>query len=582
MTIQKTIANVIVTATRATLLSWPLAISIFFLSVLLHIFASPDIEQSSIGLRSFFALVSASPMFLPIWLALRAPIKSDSLKSALVLSSFFIAGALRGYLLWFLLRQFDLVALDALASRVITSSLNFGFSFFVLSYLWNSYIGYYLSIREKAVENEKLQESLDLITKETRQQYQSMINEISFGILRTLKEIQGSSTDEQINKLNSLVEEKVRPLRASLEVESAAWEPATIQRPKLKTLERIFTLDLAASVPPPWLVIPLTFAPIFINFTEFGLIPALEVSLLSTIFVLLFSVPAFAWAKSFLRGKRQLFQIVVLNFVFLLSGVIGSIGTVIPLLDKDRPTQLLFSGVSGFFLFAWFITLSLAYRQGLIDTQNQLIGIREKLRWAIARANLANLHNRRKLSRYLHGPVQSSIQSTVISLGISSNERDKDVFDHLIERLEESKSPDWRGADFKTRFDEIELLWQGLAEIRIDYGLDVEDLLNSDPTLAAHTIELSRDLASALVRKLDVHKLHVSLEVANLNQLKATFSWASKADMYAISQATALSPAFAAASIEQTLSSDQNLHKATFLLPGIQYIRPISANFVSL
>lgn len=572
MSAVKTFSNQVMRATQSQLISWPVFLGLAVMSVVLHLFASPDLSSDQIVIRGLFAFVSVVPMFIVIWAAVLTRIKSGIGKSVLVLASFLLGGAVRGLVLWLLLFQINLVTTESIVPRILTSAANFGITIFVLAYLWNSYTRYETSIRDKAIENEKLQESLELIAYETRQQGQQMVANIASEITNTLREIQESSTQEQISRLEKLVQEQVRPLKSTLEVESAAWEPTAIQMPRIRYSERLLKLDFAHALPRPWLLIPLVLAPFLINSSEFGLSTAITVSIYAGLSAAILYVPLSAQLNKRLQNESKQSQILAINMVFVISGTAGAFGTVFALSGTEDPFELFLPGLLGFFLFAWFVSLGLAYRSALVGTQEQVLAIRKKLRWAISRANLVNLHNRRRIARYLHGPVQSSIQSTMISLRQSSDSGKLNPFDQLLVRLEQSKSPDWRGAEFRARFEEIQLLWRGLCDIEIRKNENVEKLLKTDPTLAAHTVELVRDISSAIIRKLEIERLSLVLEVANLNQVRVSFIWKKSTERADVEMAIKLSSAFEAASIQKVLLEKEGNYEASFLLPGAQYI----------
>lgn len=571
MSIKKTVESTIARATERTVVSWPVFSAVALISVLVHLFASPDLEYTNLGIRAVFALTSVIPMFAIIFLAVLVKLQSQRAKAVLVVSSFFVGGALRGVMLWALLNEIGIVDSLGLGLRLFLGSWNMGITVFIFGYLWNSYLSYVASIREKSLDNKQLESSLSLIASETRLQNQNLVAEISQQIIDSLQSAQGYSTEEQISQLEELIRNKVGPLKASLESESQSWLPDKLPR-RLSFADRIRNLKFAQSTPASWLVIPLALAGFPIILADFGLDAALRFVLLGVIFVLPPSAILLSLIKRYLSNSPRALQVVAISLAFLASGASGSVGTYLALLETGQPNQFLLQTPASYFVYAWSITLALASRSGFLEVEKELAAIKRKLRWAIARASMVDLHNRRRLFRYLHGPVQSSIQSTIISLQKDPSPANKqNAFRGLVERLQDVKSPSWQGSDFKTRFQEIQQLWSGLSDISIGYGQEVEKLLEKDAVLADHLSELIKEVSSAVIRKLSSPELDFQLEVSNVNQLLIKISWPGSLPDDSI-QSSGLTEGLLASSITNKTVQKGNQIVTSILLPGLHYL----------
>ena len=572
MSVRKTIESTIARATEPTLVSWPVFIAVAFMSVVLHLFASPDLEYTNLGIRAVFALTSTLPMFAIIALAVLVKLPSQRAKAVLVVSSFFVGGALRGVMLWALLNEIGIVDSLGLGLRLFLGSWNMGITVFIFGYLWNSYLSYVGSIREKSLDNKQLESSLSLIASETRLQNQNLVAEISQQIIDSLQSAQGYSTEEQISQLEELIQNKVSPLKQSLESESQSWLPAKLPR-RLSFSDRIRNLKFAQSTPAPWLVIPLALAGFPIILADFGLDAAMRFVLLGVTFVLPPSALLLFLIRRHLSNSPRALQVIVISLAFLISGASGSVGTFLALIETGRPDQFLLQTPAAYFVYAWSITLALASRSGFLEVEKELAAIKRKLRWAIARASMVDLHNRRRLFRYLHGPVQSSIQSTIISLQRDPSPANKqNAFRGLVERLQDVKSPSWQGSDFKTRFQEIQQLWSGLCEISISSDEEVEKLIEKDSVLADHLGELLREVSSAVIRKLNSSRIDIQLAISNVNQLLVSISWPVSTEPTDLMQSTGLTEGLLAASITVNSETNNNQSSITLLLPGLHYL----------
>ena len=572
MNLIRTVESTIARATERTVISWPVFSAVAIMSVVLHLFASPDLEYTNLGIRAVFAGSSVIPMFAIIFLAVSVKLESQRAKAVLVVTSFFVGGAIRGVVLWSLLNEIGILDRVGLGLRLLLGSWNMGLTVFVFGYLWNAYLSYVASIREKSLDNQKLQASLDLISSETRLQNQNLVAEISQEILDSLQNAQGYSTAEQIAQLEELIQNKVKPLQESLERESQSWLPEQQPR-RISFADRVRNLKFAKSTPASWLVIPLPIAAFPIVLSTFGLDAALLFVLLGVAFMLPVSAGLLLLIRRYLSNSHRWLQVTALSISFLIAGTSGGIGTYLALLDTDEPDYFLVQAPITFFVYAWSITLGLASRKGLLEVEAELSEIRRKLRWAIARASMVDMHNRRRLIRYLHGPIQSSIQSTIISLQKEPLPKGKEnAFRSLKERVQELKSPTWQGSNYKARFAEIQQLWSGLSDISIVQNEGVQELLEKDLVLADHASELVQNVTSSLIRGLSVATIEIQLSVSNINQLQVLISWSISSDAAPSLAATGLSKEFRAACISEKLDSFGGKATISLLLPGMHYL----------
>jgi len=140
------------------------------------------------------------------------------------------------------------------------------------------------------------------------------------------------------------------------------------------------------------------------------------------------------------------------------------------------------------------------------------------------------------------------------------------IFKEVKQRIFESKPADWEFEEFRTRLWEIELLWEGLARVKISIDPRAEEVLQSDSALASHTVELCSSLCSAAIRKFAADEVSFLIQLVAGGQLEVISVDNCKGldgDKF-----SAIPDVMMACSFEYGQSRDGVEHRQYFLLPG--------------
>lgn len=159
--------------------------------------------------------------------------------------------------------------------------------------------------------------------------------------------------------------------------------------------------------------------------------------------------------------------------------------------------------------------------------------LNDELAWRVARANTILWHQRRALSRALHGPVQAAVNAAALRLDAIAQERPLTTADVDAARREVTAALDAVEATIDRRpgEDDVDLdvalarvqgLWAGLCEVHVDLPDDVRARLGHDPTCATAVVDLVTEACSDAVRHGGATSAEVRLALADAQRLALT------------------------------------------------------------
>lgn len=509
--------RLLVPATSPKAFDWQ-AVSITALfSIIVHIFGSQDISYVSVPERVVSAGLSVIPMFLIIWLVHQIRTRSNSLRVWLILGSYIVGGAVRGAALSALL-SFNGIITDASWSARITSSIiSMGFTVAIVTYVWSTFKTHSDAINELVVETEQLSSALAQIELEANAQSLKHMSDISSEIIHELERIELSPGGEQVQEIQRVIDEQVRPLSKEFALDVASWVPANVKIPSPKFFKTWTSLDPVANLPSPWFAAGISLAPLPTAYAVFGQASAITLSLYIFIALLPSIFIGFKIARRIIPKLSSPWRELAFTGIMELIALPAVLATYLALIHTDNPSAYMVAGLITFPIYAWILAFGGALFEDLKHKRLALLDVKAQLNWAIARVNLLAWYNRGIVSRLLHGPIQNAMHATLIRL---RNRDTLTVVDNVIKELQQrissaNENPDsglGSFADLDSSFDDIRTLWNQIAEVSISCPSQVKDTLLLDKPAAAIVIDLCSEICSNAIRHGKATSVTIALE----------------------------------------------------------------------
>lgn len=503
-------------ATSYKALDWqPIAITAMF-SIFVHVFGSQDLRFESLPERLLAAALSVLPMYLIIGIAHKIPTRSQTLKIYLVLASYLIGGAIRGLTLSILLSTTGVLSDGGWQSRIPSSVISMSFTVAIVTYVWSTFKTHSDAITELVVETEQLKTALAQIEIETNSESLQYMSSISAEILAELERIKLSPGEQQIEEIQRVIDEQVRPLSKKFSLDLNSWVPANVKIPSAKFFKTWASLDPVSNMPSPWFAAAISLAPLPTAYALFGPATAITLSLFVFLALLPASILGLRLARKFIPQLRSPWREISFTAVMELIALPAVLATYLALIHTDNPSAYMVSGLITFPVYAWILAFGGALFEDLKNKRVALLEVQAQLNWAIARVNLLAWYNRGIISRLLHGPIQNAMHATLIKL---RNRDNLTVVDNVIRELQqriataiETQDSAVRSiTDLETALRDTTKLWREIAEVNIACDQEILKALLVDKPTAAIVIDLCSEICSNAIRHGKASEVHVEI-----------------------------------------------------------------------
>jgi signal transduction histidine kinase len=504
-------------ATSSKALDWQVIALTAFFSTVVHIFASQDLEFQFLFERVIAAALSVIPMFFVIWLSHMIPVRSSNNRIWLILCSYVVGGAVRGISLSMLLNLTGVLSGGDWQARILSSALSMSVTVAIVAYVWVTFKTRSDAIANLINETAQLRTALARIDLEANAQSIQYVADITSQIVYELERIQLSPGDKQVDAIQRIIDEQVRPLSKEFAVEVASWAPPNASIPSAKFIATWKSLDPISSLPSPWFAGAISLAPLPLAYANFGPTEALGLSLFIFIALVPSMLLGFSFARRIVPKFESPWREVAFTIIMELIAIPPVLATYIALIDTDNPSAYLIAGLITFPIYAWILAIGGALFEDLKRKLVALLEVEAQLKWAIARVNLLAWYHRGVISRLLHGPVQNAMHATVIRL---RNRDTLTVVDNVIEELQQRISSansslrfgprDTKGLEIS--LGEIRILWNQIADVSIAHSNNFIEVLQLDKPAAAIVVDLCNELCSNAIRHGKATELRIKLE----------------------------------------------------------------------
>lgn len=496
--------RVLVPATSSASISWQVFIPTALISALIQIFASGEPDFVNMVPRTIGAILSVFPMFGIIWLTHRIPILTQRLKVPVVLLGHAVAGGVRGLTLSLFLLVTGIEGGSPWDFRVQASVITMGLTVTLITYARAVYISHGKSVAELAVDAESLRLALEKIQQESKAESRAQLGEVSRRIISELRNIELNPAADQIDSIQKLVDEQVRPLSVQFASELTKYEPAPTTKQKTRLRDRLPSVESLTATPSNWFAVAVSITPFSLALDRFGLLTALQLSLFIWLALTPSIVLGMFFARKVIPKVPQALQILVLTLILILISIPGATASYIALLGTSSPQFFIVGGIVTFPFYGLVVTFATALFRDLRVKTASLLETTQTLRWAIARANLLAWYNRGVTTRLLHGPVQNAMQAALIKLRTSDSKIVmEDVMAALKDRIAlagEGALERTDGSDLVGSFSELSELWKGVAEVEVTISASAQEILRQDTPVAAIAFDVCSEVCSNSIR----------------------------------------------------------------------------------
>lgn len=168
-------------------------------------------------------------------------------------------------------------------------------------------------------------------------------------------------------------------------------------------------------------------------------------------------------------------------------------------------------------LLGWLLAIAGSARQQQQRLEASLTEVGRELEWELARSSEEQRHQRRALSRALHGPVQSAIEAAALQLelamlaGPPTHELVADLRSSIVASLDLLGSTAQGGRDARRAVDEIRRMYAGVCEVTATFDTQADERLTVDPICAETLVDVITEATLNAVRH--GHARHVDVNV---------------------------------------------------------------------
>lgn len=499
------IDRVFVPASSRASLSGPVVGITAAVSAVMHLLGSPQLGNEHLTYRALVACVAVLPIFALIWLVHQLPLRRRAARTAVILASYAIGGGLRGVALSLLLGDVGLTSPTEWLFRIPSSMILMGSTVGIATYGWHTWTEHQDALHELRSETSRLQAALEQLATDSKTEASFQIAQVSADIVRELEQIELRPKANQVVEIQRVIDEQVRPLTRDLAAGIREWSPEPVEVQRVPFTEQWASAEPLRHLPSPWIASIIILAPIPSAVAWFGWAEALKIVLLTLPALLLSMRIGFALVRRFAAPLRTPLREIAITLAFVVTMLPPLAASHLALRETTNPNAYLLSGIVGFPLFAWMVTVGGAFWGQTRIEEQHLRNVRAELNWAIARINLLSWFNLGVITRLLHGPIQNSLHATVIRLRDAAPET---IVNAVIGELRQTiaavdpRTGAWGDDDvtLQRRLEQIGDVWSGIAEISVELPAATSLQLRKDRPASAILVDLALEVCSNAIR----------------------------------------------------------------------------------
>ncbi|MFM9050311.1 MAG: hypothetical protein ACKOMX_09765 [Actinomycetota bacterium] len=512
------------------LVAWPVFALVIVWSVILVVFGSGGTAQGPLVIRAGCAAVGGVLACLVMagawWLVIRRLRGTGRL--VVVFVAMIVSGVVRGATLQALLVGLGYAesTLDAAVTRMATSAVTITFAFAFGAAAWGSVAAYRETAARLLAEQRRLAALVDASASGIEQQQAEAVDRVREQLDAEIRDLPLTSGSEAISALGSLATDVVRPLSHSLALELPPVEPTIPESPPRVTLADVLRNPAPAVAIRPFLLTSLLMVlglptALLIYSPIVGVLLVLTAAVVIT--PLLFagrvwlrrsppSTVVQAWAR--IVGLLLAIGLTTSFTISVLERVTDGVGAL--------PLTSLFAVV----VVGLLLAVASMLDERMREITDALAAVAVSMRWQLARVRAQQWEQRGRISRALHGPVQSLLHAQLMRLrrglddGSMTDSGLEDLRDQLKTALVGALAPSPDAVSVPALLDDVAATWDGVATITHGIGADSVAALQADPLCARVIADLASEAVSNSVRHGGASTVMIEIEPSGADELE--------------------------------------------------------------
>ena len=479
-------------ATDQRAVSWPVIITGIILSVLIHLAPNGNTVTGSVWVRILVAIAGYLPVLgvLVLGQFFAGRIHSANLRITVVLTSFFVGGALRG--LFFSLAFFELGMATSLNLdfRIPGSAIPFGLALALSTYAASALD----ESRQRINSLRALETELQRAVKNSASREQSIrertVSRIEESVSTSLLKIKGLASTATESELRALVTDVVRPLSHALARRVPLWEEKVVGAvtPSWRDILRQIRPELSLQ---PVLLATMSTATALTAFAFFfGIALALPLAICCFTTILVVARVLQPVAARFNNVRSLIGRSLLMSLLLAITAVPAGLVAAIIVQASSDPFFILRGGLVIVPIFGWFIAVGGASQLESARVEAEFNAGIAELSWLKARINLISWLEQGEFARVLHGPVQSSMNKALFALHSATRKADRTrILTSLRHELNAMLSPQAiapaNGQRLEDMCSNLAETWSGMCQVDVSVSPAARDALNQDSACSA-------------------------------------------------------------------------------------------------
>jgi len=508
--------------TGPALVSWPVLAVITAWSAVLALLGGGAAVSGSPALRAGMGAVSGVAAFVvvaAIW-ALVINKTTGGVRVLLTALVVLLAGVVRGVVMQWGLTAVDFVdsTTATLATRIANGVATIPIAFVIAAAAVSALRSYRDTATALVLEQARLLRLLEDSTRVIEERQADAIARVRARLDEAIRELPLDSGPSAVTALETLAGDVVRPLSHSLARDLPAWEvDGASEVPRVRWIDVWRRPDPRVAIQPLLLgaaCLVVAVPASFLLLTPRSGIPAV----IAAVGVLTVTLVIGRWALRRMPPTPALVAWAAISSVLLAAAAL--VAVTVTVVARDDPSVGVFVGPGVFAIvtFGLLIATASMMRVRMAESTALLEDATRQLRWTLARVNTQQWEQAGRLSRALHGPVQSLIHARVQRLRQQAADPStpldvRHLRAELQQALASALTPQDAARDLPELFNELAGTWSGVADIDWHVVAPARERLQADSLCALAISDLAVEAVSNAVRHGRARRVDIAISV---------------------------------------------------------------------
>ena len=508
-------------ATGPALVSWPVLALVVVWSSVLSLLGSGSTATGSLALRAAIACIAGiaacGVALLGWWIILRRLDGAARVTFALLVVA--VAGLVRGLVVQagFVEMGFADASASGYVARMVPSLFTISFAFLVGAAGVAAVVAYRDTAALLLAEQRRLVSLLDASASGLEERQSDALERVQERLDSELRELALETAPSAVSSLESLAGEVVRPLSHALARELPQWDVEVPEDPpRVRWVDVLRDPVPSAAIRP--LVLPAALLVIALPAAALVYEPVNGVLTVALAFAAMTGVLALGRAWLVRRPPRRatlawLAILLILVVAALASSRAAALG------ERSDPSAGAIPSLALFGVPVFGLIIAIASMMGarMREITAELESTTSQLKWNLARINTQQWEQSGRLSRALHGPVQSMLHARLLRLRKELDAGEvrsislADLRHDLEEALVTALSPS-RPRAVSDVLDDVAETWEGVAHVECEVSPAAASMLTADPLCTMVVTDLATEAVSNAVRHGGATNVHVTLD----------------------------------------------------------------------